>query len=153
MREVLAASWSPRLLSLRDDQGRGVELVFVRERPAERRSSDPNGGANLHLRTLGASPGGAAAIASNSSFAAVQTLEFKHTFKTGRWYHVALAHEGSRLFAKSHATLYVDGKPQSSGQIKFPTSERLTRGFIGTNYAVAASASIGGPMSPRRGVI
>ena len=139
-------TWSPRLLSLRDDHGRGLELVFVRERAASGgRASDPNGMASLHLRTLGASPGGASAVVAGSSFAAVQTLEFKHTFKTGRWYHVAIAHEGSRMFAKSHATLYVDGKVQHSGALKYPAAERLTCGFLGTNYATpGASVSSGG---------
>ena len=140
--DELPAVWSPRLLSLRDEQGRGIEIIFVRERLTGR-VAKPNASACLHLRTLGSSPAGAASVAAGSSFAAVHALEFKHTFKTGRWYHIGIAHEASRLFAKSHATLYVDGKAQDSGSIKFPTSERLTCCFLGTNYATPLSAASG----------
>ena len=141
--EVPAAEWSPRLLALRDEQGRGLELLFVRDARASaggRAAEAAHGTASLQLRTLGASPISAAAVAAGSSFASVHTLDLSFAFKTGRWYHVALVHEGARLFAKAHATLYVDGKAQHAGALKYPTAERLAHGFIGTNYAVPAAA-------------
>ena len=43
---------------------------------------------------------------------------------------------------QSHATLYVDGKPQQTSSIKFPTTDRLTRGFIGTNAVAACPRAV-----------
>jgi len=39
----------------------------------------------------------------------------------------------TRLFAKSQATLYVDGKPQQNGLLRFPHTERLTSALVGTS--------------------
>ena len=84
--------WQPRLLSLRDDSGRGIELVF-KSTGAGRRLSEAAEAAHLQLRILAASTGGNAP-------AGTQTLQFQYAFKASRWYHVAISHEAARLFAK-----------------------------------------------------
>ena len=53
---------------------------------------------------------------------------------------VAVAHVSTRLFAKSQATLYVDGKPQQNGLLRFPHTEQLTSALVGTS----APPSVGG---------
>ena len=125
----------------------GVELVFRyegRAGPATHRASlaADGGSACLELRTLsggGGLSGGLGGGLGGSSTGA-QRLELKFPLKAGRWYHIGVAHEAARLFAKSHATLFVDGKPQHTGQLRYPTTERLTRCFIGTNHATSASS-------------
>lgn len=77
------SSLKPRLLSLRDDQSRGLELYFY-----------PHSGetACLRMRTY-SSPSGRASRS--------DTLDFRVAFKPDRWYHLGITHVASRLFAKS----------------------------------------------------
>lgn len=125
--------WSPRLFSLLDEEGRGVEALFERVR-SERPPHDPMDVARLRLRTAASATSGARRRGES------EVLEFRFLFKPGRWYHLGVAHVSTRLFAKSQATLYVDGKPQQNGLLRFPHTERLTSALVGTS----APPSVGG---------
>ena len=125
--------WSPRLFSLLDEEGRGVEALFERIR-SERPPHDPIDVARLRLRTAASATPGVRRRGES------EVLEFRFLFKPGRWYHLGVAHVSTRLFAKSQATLYVDGKPQQNGLLRFPHTERLTSALVGTS----APPSVGG---------
>ena len=130
---LASESWSPRLFSLLDEEGRGVEALFERVR-SERPPHEPMDVARLRLRTAASATPGVHRRGES------EVLEFRFLFQPGRWYHLAVAHVSTRLFAKSQATLYVDGKPQQNGLLRFPHTEQLTSALVGTS----APPSVGG---------
>lgn len=109
--------YEPRLLSLLDDEGNGLEIFF--ERP--------------YLSAHSISPNGKKSVFANLN--AMQLFEFRER----KWYFVAISYSSSRIM-HSELKVYVDGVLKQKGPIKVPPAlTPYTNCRIGTNAEIQSS--------------